>query len=113
MIRRSPHRELTRMRVGEGEHEVRRLEDAQDAALNPRRGVLRVTDGGVARARWRHVIRHAQRLHIQSAYALGEEDNPKGRRGRTVPLADQPAQALRRRFKAAREAEEEKTAEAA
>lgn len=46
--------------------------------------------------RWRHVMWEAQRLHVQRNYVLGEEDSPKGRRGRSVPLADQPAQALAR-----------------
>jgi integrase len=46
--------------------------------------------------RWRHVMWDAQRLHVQRNYVLGEEDSPKGRRGRSVPLADQPAQALAR-----------------
>ena len=52
--------------------------------------------GELLALRWRHVIWEAQRLHVQRAYTLGQEDSPKGRRGRTVPLAEQPAQALAR-----------------
>src|ERR1700739_2773786 len=46
--------------------------------------------------RGRHVMRDAQQLHVQRSYMLGGEDSPKGRRGRSVPMADQPAQALAR-----------------
>jgi integrase len=46
--------------------------------------------------RWRHVIWEAQRPHVQRAYTLGQEDSPNGRLGRTVPLAEQPAEALAR-----------------
>ena len=92
--RRGAHRELIRMRVGEGEQEVRRLEDDQDACLIIVAAFCGLRMGELLALRWRHVVWHAQRLHIQRAYALGQEDSPKGRRGRTVPLAEQPAQAL-------------------
>ena len=92
--RRGVHRELIRIQVGEGEQEVRRLEDDQDACLIVVAAFCGLRMGELLALRWRHVVWHAQRLHIQRAYALGQEDSPKGRRGRTVPLADQPAQAL-------------------
>jgi integrase len=92
--RAGAHRELIRMRVGIEEQDVRQLEDAQDAALIIVAAFCGLRMGELLALRWRHVIWQAQRLHIQRAYALGEEDSPKGRRGRTVPLADQPAQAL-------------------
>lgn len=92
--RRGPHRDLIRMAVGEEEQEIRRLEDDQDAVLIIVAAFCGLRMGELLALRWRHVIWHAQRLHIQRAYAMGEEDSPKGRRGRTVPLAEQPAQAL-------------------
>ena len=92
--RAGAHREMTRMRVGDVEQDVRRSEDEQDAVLIIVAAFCGLRMGELLALRWRHVIWHAQRLHIQRAYALGEEDSPKGRRGRTVPLADQPAQAL-------------------
>jgi integrase len=92
--RRGAHHDLIRMTVGEEEQEIRRIEDGQDAALILVAAFCGLRMGELLALRWRHVIWHAQRLHIQRAYALGEEDSPKGRRGRTVPLADQPAQAL-------------------
>lgn len=52
--------------------------------------------GELLALRWRHINFQAQRLHIQRSYSAGEESSPKGRKGRTVPLADQPAQALAR-----------------
>jgi len=92
--RSGAHRELVRMRVGEEEQDVRQFEDAQDAALIIVAAFCGLRMGELLALRWRHVIWQAQRLHVQRSYALGEEDSPKGRRGRTVPLADQPAQAL-------------------
>jgi integrase len=92
--RRGAHRELIRMQVGEDEQDVRRREDDQDACLIVVAAFCGLRMGELLALRWRHVVWHAQRLHIQRAYSLGEEDSPKGRRGRTVPLADQPAQAL-------------------
>ena len=94
--RRGPHRELVRMSVGEGEQEIRRHEDDQDASLIIVAAFSGLRMGELLALRWRHVIWEAQRLHVQRAYTLGEEDSPKGRRGRTIPLAEQPAQALAR-----------------
>ncbi len=92
--RSGAHRRLIAMEVGETEQEVRRLEDEQDACQIIVAAFCGLRMGELLALRWRHVVWHAQRLHIQRAYALGQEDGPKGRRGRTVPLADQPARAL-------------------
>ena len=46
--------------------------------------------------RWRHINFQAQRVHVQRSYSAGQESSPKSRKGRTVPLADQPAQELAR-----------------
>lgn len=92
--RQGAHRELVRMQVGADEQEVRRVEDDQDACLIVVAAFCGLRMGELLALRWRHVVWHAQRLHIQRAYALGQEDSPKGRRGRTVPMADQPAQGL-------------------
>ena len=81
------------MSVGEGEQEFRRREDDQDACLIVLAAFSGLRMGELLALRGRHVIWEAQRLHVQRAYTLGEEDSPKGRRGRTIPLAEQPAQA--------------------
>ena len=94
--RRGAHRNLTRMEVREEEQGFRHREDEQDACLILVAAFSGLRMGELLALRWRHVIWEAQRLHVQRAYTLGREDSPKGRRGRTVPLAEQPAQALAR-----------------
>jgi integrase len=89
------HRE-NRLKLTPGEIEARGQEDAQDACLILVAAFCGLRMGECLALRWRHVMWDAQRLHVQRNYVLGEEDSPKGRRGRSVPLADQPAQALAR-----------------
>jgi integrase len=90
-----PHRD-NHLRLSDEELAVRKLEDDQDACVVLGAAFCGLRLGECLGLRWRHVIWEAQRLHIQRSYVLGEEDSTKGRRGRTVPLADQPAQALAR-----------------
>jgi integrase len=92
---RGAHRD-NRLRLSDEEIAVRKLEDDQDAYIVLVASFCGLRMGECLGLRWRHVIWEAQRLHIQRTYVLGEEDSTKGRRGRTVPLADQPAQALAR-----------------
>jgi integrase len=75
---------------------ARRAEDEQDAAPVIVAGFAGLRMGELLALRWRHINFQAQRLHVQRSYSAGEESSPKGRKGRTVPLADQPAQALAR-----------------
>jgi integrase len=82
--------------LSDGEQTARTLEDEQDAGAILVAAFCGLRQGECLGLRWRHVMWDAQRLHIQRNYVLGHEDSPKGRRGRTVPLADQPAQALAR-----------------
>jgi integrase len=89
------HRD-NRLRLSGGEQTARALEDEQDACTILVAAFCGLRQGECLGLRWRHVMWDAQRLHIQRNYVLGHEDSPKGRRGRTVPLADQPAQALAR-----------------
>ncbi len=89
------HRE-NRLKLTPAEIEARGQEDAQDAGLILVAAFCGLRMGECLALRWRHVMWDAQRLHVQRNYVLGEEDSPKGRRGRSVPLADQPAQALAR-----------------
>lgn len=89
------HRE-NRLRLTPAEIETRGQEDEQDACLILVAAFCGLRMGECLALRWRHVMWDAQRLHVQRNYVLGEEDSPKGRRGRSVPLADQPAQALAR-----------------
>jgi integrase len=90
------HRDVSRVRLGDEELDARRLEDEQDACLILVAAFCGLRMGECLGLRWRHVMWDAHRLHVQLNYVLGHEDSPKGRRGRTVPLADQPAQALAR-----------------
>jgi integrase len=89
------HRD-NRLKLTPGEVEARAQEDAQDACLILVAAFCGLRMGECLALRWRHVMWDAQRLHVQRNYVLGEEDSPKGRRGRSVPLADQPARALAR-----------------
>lgn len=95
MAQEGAHRENRLQLTGE-ELEARAQEDAQDACLILVAAFCGLRMGECLALRWRHVMWDAQRLHVQRSYALGQEDSPKGRRGRSVPLADQPAQALAR-----------------
>lgn len=90
-----PHRD-NRLRLSAEELAVRKLEDEQDSCVVIVAAFCGLRLGECLGLRWRHVIWEAQRLHIQRSYVLGQEDSTKGRRARTVPLADQPAQALAR-----------------
>ena len=90
------HRD-SKLALGDGELATRRREDEQDACLILVAAFCGLRMGECLALRWRHVMWDAQRLHVQRSYVLGAEDSPKGRRGRSVPLADQPAQALARR----------------
>ena len=90
------HRDAVRIVMGPDELEVRRLEDEQDACVILVAAFRGLRMGECLGLRWRHVMWDAQRLHVQLNYVQGREDTPKGRRARTVPLADQPAQALAR-----------------
>ncbi len=87
------HRD-NRLELTPGEIEVRAQEDAQDGCLILVAAFCGLRMGECLALRWRHVMWEAQRLHVQRNYVLGQEDSPKGRRGRSVPLADQPARAL-------------------
>lgn len=87
------HRD-SKLALGEDELAARLQEDEQDACLILVAAFCGLRMGECLALRWRHVMWDAQRLHIQRSYVLGTEDSPKGRRGRSVPLADQPAQAL-------------------
>ncbi|HTR90043.1 MAG TPA: site-specific integrase [Solirubrobacteraceae bacterium] len=89
------HRE-NRLQLTEAEIEARAQEDDQDGCLILVAAFCGLRMGECLALRWRHVMWDAQRLHVQRSYVLGQEDSPKGRRGRSVPLADQPAQALAR-----------------
>lgn len=89
------HRD-SKLKLSAAEIETRRREDDQDACLILVAAFCGLRMGECLALRWRHVMWEAQRLHVQRNYVLGEEDSPKGRRGRSVPLADQPAQALTR-----------------
>lgn len=89
------HRE-NRLKLTDAEIETRAQEDAQDACLILVAAFCGLRMGECLALRWRHVMWDAQRLHVQRSYVLGQEDSPKGRRGRSVPMADQPAQALAR-----------------
>lgn len=93
--RTGAHRD-SKLKLSASETEARRREDDQDACLILVAAFCGLRMGECLALRWRHVIWDAQRLHVQRNYVLGEEDSPKGRRGRSVPLADQPAQALAR-----------------
>ena len=93
--KQAAHRE-NRLKLTAAEIETRAQEDAQDACLLLVAAFCGLRMGECLALRWRHVMWDAQRLHVQRNYVLGEEDSPKGRRGRSVPLADQPAQALAR-----------------
>ncbi len=88
------HHDVTRIRLSAEEEAARAVEDEQDACLIVVAAFCGLRMGECLALRWRHIIWDAQRIHVQRSYVLGEEDSPKGRRGRTVPLADQPAQAL-------------------
>lgn len=89
------HRD-SKLALGADELATRRREDEQDASLILVAAFCGLRMGECLALRWRHVMWDTQRLHVQRSYVLGAEDSPKGRRGRTVPLADQPAQALAR-----------------
>lgn len=93
--RMGAHRD-SKLKLSAAELETRRLEDDQDACLILVAAFCGLRMGECLALRWRHVMWDAQRLHVQRNYVLGQEDSPKGRRGRSVPLADQPAQALAR-----------------
>ena len=90
------HRDAVRIQMGPDELEARRLEDEQDACVILVAAFCGLRMGECLGLRWRHVMWDAQRLHVQLNYVQGREDTPKGRRARTVPLADQPARALAR-----------------
>jgi integrase len=90
------HRDPRRPALSDEEIAVRQADDEQDAALVILAGFAGLRMGELLALRWRHVNFQAQRLHIQRSYSAGEESSPKGRKGRTVPLADQPARALAR-----------------
>jgi integrase len=90
-----PHRN-NHLRLSDEEQAVRALEDGQDACVILVAAFCGLRMGECLGLRWRHVMWDAQRLHVQRSYVLGQEDSTKGRRSRTVPLADQPAQALAR-----------------
>jgi integrase len=90
-----PHRD-NHLRLSDDELALRKLEDEQDACMVLVAAFCGLRLGECLGLRWRHVMWDAQRLHIQRSYVLGEEDSTKGRRGRTVPLADQPARSLAR-----------------
>ena len=68
-------------------------DDEQDAALVILAGSAGLRMGELPALRWRHVYFQAQRLHIQRSYTAGDESSPKGR---TVRLANQPAQPIAR-----------------
>jgi integrase len=85
-----------RLRLSDDEQTVRALEDEQDACVVLVAAFCGLRLGECLGLRWRHLMWDAQRLHVQRSFVLGQEDSTKGRRGRTVPLADQPAQALAR-----------------
>jgi integrase len=87
------HRE-SRLKLTEAEIGARAQEDTQDSCLILVAAFCGLRMGECLALRWRHVMWNAQRLHVQRSYVLGQEDSPKGRRGRSVPLADQPARAL-------------------
>lgn len=89
------HRE-NRLKLTDAEIETRAQEDAQDACLILVAAFCGLRMGECLALRWRHVMWDAQRLRVRRSYVLGQEDSPKGRRGRSVPMADQPAQALAR-----------------
>lgn len=89
------HRD-SKLALGDGELATRRREDEQDACLILVAAFCGLRMGECLALRWRHLMWDAQRLHVQRSYVLGAEDSPKGRRGRSVPLAEQPAQALAR-----------------
>lgn len=93
--RMGAHRD-SKLKLSAAEIEARRLKDEQDACLILVAAFCGLRMGECLALRWRHVMWDAQRLHVQRNYVLGYEDSPKGRRGRSVPLADQPAQALAR-----------------
>ena len=90
------HRDAVRIAMGPDELEARRLEDEQDACIILVAAFCGLRMGECLGLRWRHVMWDAQRLHVQLNYVQGREDPPKGRRARTVPLADQSAQTLAR-----------------
>jgi integrase len=90
-----PHRN-NHLRLSDEEQAVRALEDEQDACVILVAAFCGLRMGECLGLRWRHIMWDAQRLHVQRSYVLGQEDSTKGRRSRTVPLADQPARALAR-----------------
>lgn len=94
--REGAHRSKQAPAITREERDARQLEDEQDAALIVAAAYCGLRMGELLALRWRHVGWEAQRLHVQRSYTLGQESSPKGRKGRTVPLADQPAQAFAR-----------------
>jgi len=86
--------------IGDDELAARSLEDRQDAELFRVQFYSGVRLGEVIALRWRHVHFLADLsgavLDIERAVSAGVEKEPKGRRGRQVPLPRPAAEALAR-----------------
>jgi integrase len=74
----------------------RALENQQDAVAVLLAAFCGLRLGELLALRWRDVLWTSERLHVQRSYAQGVETSTKGRRGRVVPLSEQAAQALAR-----------------
>lgn len=92
--REGAHRDPRRPAVTGAEIDARRLEDEQDAVLFLVAAFCGLRQGELLALRWRNVGWDAERVHVQRSYTLGQEDSTKGRRARTVPMAEQPLRAL-------------------
>jgi integrase len=97
-MREGKHRGA-RMRAG-GEHSKpenraeRAREDEQDAAAVIVAAFAGLRLGELVGLRWRDVDFAAQRIRVQRAYVMGELTSTKGRKGRSLPMSEQVAQAL-------------------
>jgi integrase len=97
---RAPHYRGRPSAISDEEQEARRAEDYQDAELFRVKFYSGMRLGEVLALRWRHVTFMADLsgavLDVQRAISAGVEKEPKGRRGRQVPLPRQGAAALAR-----------------
>lgn len=76
---------------------ARESADEQDAAIIVTAAMTGLRLGELLELRWRDVHFAEQTIHVQRSYSAGlGVTSPKGRRGRSVPMADQVAVALAR-----------------
>jgi integrase len=75
---------------------TRRLEDEHDAAAVIVAAFAGLRLGELVALRWRDVDFEASRIRVQRGLVMGEVTSPKSRKGRSLPMSEQVAQALAR-----------------